>query len=72
MVAVSDAPAAADIAHLFAFATCDNLPSDGRFVLFSYLEESTVAGVAAVGGTDAAVDPEAAAAVDDASKEVAA
>lgn len=72
VVAVSDAPAAADIAHLFAFATCDNLPSDGRFVLFSYLEESTVAGVAAVGGTDAAVDPEAAAAVDDASKEVAA
>ena len=50
----------------------DNLPSEGRFVLFSYLEESTVAGVAAVGGTDAAVDPEAAAAVDDASKEVAA
>ena len=72
VVAVSDAPAAADIAHLFAFATCDNLPSDGRFVLFSYLEESTVSGVAAVGGTDAAVDPEAAAAVDDASKEVAA
>lgn len=72
VVAVSDAPASADIAHLFAFATCDNLPSDGRFVLFSYLEESTVAGVAAVGGTDAAVDPEAAAAVDDASKEVAA
>lgn len=72
VVAVSDAPAAADIAHLFVFATCDNLPSDGRFVLFSYLEESTVAGVAAVGGTDAAVDPEAAAAVDDASKEVAA
>ena len=72
VVVVSDAPAAADIAHLFAFATCDNLPSDGRFVLFSYLEESTVSGVAAVGGTDAAVDPEAAAAVDDASKEVAA
>ena len=72
VVAVSDAPAATDIAHLFAFATCDNLPSDGRYVLFSYLEESTVANVAAVGGADAAVDPEAAAAVGGASKEVAA
>ena len=60
------------VAHLFAFATCDNLPSDGRYVLFSYLEESTVANVAAVGGADAAVDPEAAAAVGGASKEVAA
>ncbi|RDB62603.1 SrtB family sortase [Gordonibacter sp. 28C] len=72
VVAASNVPSPADIAHMFAFATCDNLPSDGRYVLFSYIEESTVANVAAVGGSDAALDPEAAAAVGDASKEIAA
>ncbi|MBX9034513.1 class B sortase [Gordonibacter massiliensis (ex Traore et al. 2017)] len=72
VVTASDVPSPADIAHLFAFATCDNLPSDGRYVLFSYIEESTVPNVAAVGGTDAALDPDAAAAVGDASKEIAA
>lgn len=72
VVAASDVPSPADIAHMFAFATCDNLPSDGRYVLFSYIEESTVPNVAAVGGTDAALDPDAAAAVGDASKEIAA
>lgn len=72
VVAASGVPASADIAHMIAFATCDNLASDGRFVQFSYIEESTVPGVPAVAGTDAAVDPEAAAAVDDAAKGIAA
>lgn len=42
-------PAAEDIDHTFAFVTCDNLPSDGRYVLFSYVEDSTVAGEHAAG-----------------------
>ena len=29
----------------FAFSTCDNLPSDGRYVLFGYVAETTVSGV---------------------------
>lgn len=69
VVAVSDAPNAADIAHLFAFSTCDNLPTDGRYVLFSYLEESTVEGIEAVGGGSASIDPDTAAAVNEAAKE---
>lgn len=71
VVAAADAPQAADIAHGFAFATCDNLPSDGRYVLYSYIEESTVPNVGAVGGSDA-VDPEAVEAVDEAAQEAAA
>lgn len=44
-----DLPAAEDIDQTFAFVTCDNLPSDGRYVLFSYIEETTVAGAHAAG-----------------------
>ncbi len=33
----SDVPAASDIPKTFAFATCDNLASDGRWVLFAYV-----------------------------------
>lgn len=69
-------PAAADIDHSFAFVTCDSLPTDGRYVLFAYVEETTVAGHNAVGGTpgtgDVQGDQEAADAVSDASKELAA
>lgn len=43
-------PAAADITQTFALVTCDNLPSDGRYVLFGYVEETTVSGQHAVGG----------------------
>ncbi|MFR2864473.1 MAG: SrtB family sortase, partial [Eggerthella lenta] len=66
VVAASDIPEAADIAHTFALATCDNLPSDGRYVLYSYVAASTV-------GEDGGdvVDPEAAAAVDSAEQEIA-
>lgn len=69
-------PAAADIDHSFAFVTCDSLPTDGRYVLFAYVEETTVPGQTAVGGASGAEDvqgdQEAAAAVSDASKELAA
>ena len=63
-------PAAADIKHLFALATCDNLASDGRYVLFCSVEESSVAGSADIAG-GSAVDPEAATAIDDAAKGIA-
>lgn len=42
-------PAAADIKQVFTFSTCDNLPTDGRYVLFCYVEESTAPGARAVG-----------------------
>lgn len=61
-VSASDIPAAADISRTFAFATCDNLPSDGRYVLYAYLTDSTV-------GADLA-DPDAAA-IGEAEEEIA-
>lgn len=76
----TDIPAAADLTQTFAFATCDNLPSDGRYVLYSYIEDTTVANASAFGagadgadaGTDAdagLADPDAVAAVDEAANE---
>lgn len=44
-------PAAADIKQVFTFSTCDNLPSDGRYVLFCYVEEATAPGAQAVGAS---------------------
>lgn len=44
-------PALADITQLFAFSTCDNLVTNGRYVLFCYVAESTHPNVSAVGGT---------------------
>lgn len=77
VIPASGIPAAADIKQMFAFATCDNLPTDGRYVLFASIAESTAANQA--GASDAAavaeggaVDPNAAEAVNDASKELAA
>lgn len=52
-------PAAEDIDHTFAFVTCDNLPSDGRYVLFSYVEDSTVAGQHAAGSDAVSADRQA-------------
>lgn len=67
-------PAAEDIDHTFAFVTCDNLPSDGRYVLFSYVEETTVPGQHAAGGAQEddqqAIEDAAADAVSDASEEL--
>lgn len=66
VVAASETPAAADITQTFAFATCDNLPSDGRYVLYSYIEATTVGA-----GDGDVVDPDAAGAIDSAEKEIA-
>lgn len=79
-VVVADpvAPVAADITHMFAFITCDNLPANGRYVLFASVAESTVATTTSsdtnaaddsVSGSDV-VDPDAAAIIDDAAKEI--
>lgn len=43
-VAADDIPAASEMHQIFGFSTCDNLASNGRWVLFAYIEESTVAG----------------------------
>ncbi|NPD30489.1 class B sortase [Eggerthellaceae bacterium zg-1084] len=37
----SDLPALSSMNKLFAFGTCDNLITDGRYVLYAYLEQST-------------------------------
>lgn len=72
-----DVPAASGIDHTFALVTCDSLPSDGRYVLYSYVEETTVAGEHAAGQATSASseqsdEEDAAAAVSDASEELAA
>lgn len=64
------APAVADISQTFAFVTCDNLPSDGRYVLFAAVAETTVPTAASAPSTET-VDPNVAATVSDASKEIA-
>lgn len=38
-------PAAADIKKTVALATCDNLYSDGRYILYAYVEETTAEGL---------------------------
>lgn len=76
VVTVPDTPPVAGINRIFSFATCDNLPTDGRFVLFTYIADSTVAGVVPVHaapptGTDQ-VDPTAAQTIEESAKESAA
>lgn len=73
VVAASDVPEAADIAHTFALATCDNLPTDGRYVLYAYVANSTVgaSGDATDPSAGDVVDPDAADAIDSAEKEIA-
>ena len=66
VVPASDIPAASDIKHTFALATCDNLPSDGRYVLYSYVKASTVGE-----GDGDVIDPDAVAAIDSAEQEIA-
>lgn len=65
-------PAAEDIDRTFAFVTCDNLPSDGRYVLFAYIDDTTVAGEHAAGGGNKADEGAAQDAVSAASEELAA
>lgn len=67
VVQASDIPAASDTTKTFAFSTCDSLPTDGRYVLFASVVESTFA--ASADGGAAPVDPDDPAAVDGASKE---
>ncbi len=52
-------PAADEMDHTFAFVTCDNLPSDGRYVLFAYVEDATVAGQHAVSEESSGADQQA-------------
>lgn len=52
-------PAADEMEHTFAFVTCDNLPSDGRYVLFAYVEDATVAGQHAVSEESSGADQQA-------------
>ncbi len=72
LYSVTDIPAPADMGKLFTFSTCDNLPSDGRIVLFSYVQDSTTSngGVSASEGTT--VDPGAVDATSNAAEEMAA
>lgn len=69
VVGASGIPAAADMKKTFAFSTCDSLPSDGRYVLFAYVADSTVAASDDAGA--GAADPDAVGAVDEAAKEMA-
>ncbi len=69
VVGVSGIPAAADMEKTFAFSTCDSLPTDGRYVLFAYVADSTVAASDDAGA--GAADPDAVGAVDEAAKEMA-
>ncbi len=62
VVAASDIPEAADIAHTFALATCDNLPTDGRYVLYAVPGQQHGGGIGRAAGpsTERRVDPDAA------------
>ncbi|WP_232050857.1 class B sortase [Arabiibacter massiliensis] len=66
VVEVPDAPEAASLTQTFALATCDNLPSDGRFVLYASVADTTV-GAPAEGEV---ADPDAVDAVDEAAEEI--
>ena len=68
VVSVSDVPAADNMKRTFALSTCDNLASDGRWVLFAYVSAST-SSAAAGQDLNAIANDEDAAAVDDAVKE---
>ncbi len=65
VVVASGIPAAKDIPRTFAFSTCDNLASDGRWVLFAYVSEASTSDDI----TQSIANPEDAAAVDEAAKE---
>ncbi len=66
VVAASGIPAAASMPRTFAFSTCDNLASDGRWVLFAYVSETSSSKSDVAAGI---ANPEDAAAVDEAAKE---
>lgn len=68
VVPVEGLPSAADMNHTFAFATCDNSASNGRWVLFAYVDQTTAATGGTVAGSNS-VNPEDVAAVNEAAKE---
>ena len=51
VVQVADRPPAESIDKIFAFATCDN-ESWGRYVLYAYIEDSSVSGLTGTVGLD--------------------
>lgn len=71
VVTVAGLPSAADMKHTFAFSTCDNLASNGRWVLFAY-ESGSTAAASSVVADDSNINPEDVAAVSEAAKETAA
>lgn len=71
VVTVAGLPSAADMKHTFAFSTCDNLASNGRWVLFAY-ESGSTAAASSVVADDSNISPEDVAAVSEAAKETAA
>ncbi len=70
VASVDDVPAVSEMSQSLMLSTCDNLPTDGRYVLYAYVAESTVkaSSDASQGG---AASPDAVDAVDEASKELA-
>lgn len=65
IVEVSDIPAAAEMTKTFALSTCDSLPTDGRYVLFAHVVDSTV------GTEGGSANPDDVVAVDGAAQEMA-
>lgn len=51
VVSAGDIAAASEMKKTFTLSTCDNLPTNGRWVLFAYVTESTVAADQATGGS---------------------
>ena len=52
VVDATDIPKAADIGKVYAFATCDNT-ADARYVLFTYVLDTTATGLEGEVGLDA-------------------
>ena len=45
-------PAASDIKKAFGFSTCDNLSTDGRYVLYAYVDETSAEGLTGMLGLE--------------------
>lgn len=70
VVSAAGIPSAAEMGQTYMFSTCDNLASDGRYVLFAYVADSTVANVVSTDTQEGQAAPDAASAVEDATKEI--
>ncbi len=67
---VNDIPEASDITKTFTFSTCDSITTEGRYILFAYVLETTVPDETAVDEIGGTTTDEDVAAVDDAAKEI--